>query len=345
MKKKCLKNSSIGKKPWIQAYHFRNYELGLLQDKAPWIFSKYINCCYNSKASGLFNHFIPEDRYFARSGAMLVQQFRFDKTIIPLDIIDFLQWAKNLIDNNWYIMGFFDEYYIPAKSSYKNRHFRHSMLIYGYDDMQLFHAMGYTKERKYRSFTLTYDEFVSSIGVDFDLKNEPYVRKDIDRIEFDAFKLNPDYDFKFDLSQVYTSLTDYINSQDRGYLRQKGLVYGIDCEKEFVNYITNRKVLYLDERYSRLFMELKELMVRRLEYLASEQIVSQDILPEYKQICEQQKVIHMLFIKYNLTNNESIIDRLAEKMNSIIEAEKNVLPRITDEIYACLVRKHNEEYL
>lgn len=86
-------------------------------------------------------------------------------------------------------------------------------------------------------------------------------------------------------------------------------------------------------------------MVRRLEYLASEQIVSQEILPEYKPMCEQQKAIHMMFIKYNLTHNESIIDRLVEKMNSIIESEKNILPRITDEIYACLVKKHNEEYL
>ena len=92
-------------------------------------------------------------------------------------------------------------------------------------------------------------------------------------------------------------------------------------------------------------MELKELMVRRLEYLTGEQILSQDVLSEYKKICEQQKIIHLLFIKYNLTMDEKIIDRLADKMSSIIESEKNILPRITDEIYACLVKKHDEEYL
>ena len=43
--------------------------------------------------------------------------------------------------------------------------------------------------------------------------------------------------------------------------------------------------------------------------------------------------------------DEKIIDRLADKMSSIIESEKNILPRITDEIYACLVKKHSEEYL
>lgn len=255
-------------------------------------------------------------------------------------------WAKKLIDDGWYIMGYYDEYYIPETASFKWRHFRHTMLIYGYDDeSQLFYAMGYTGDRKYRSHCLTYDEFISSIGVDFDRKNEPYVKRDIERIEFDAFKLNEECNFAFDLSQIYTSLLDYINSEDSGFRRQKELKYGIDCEKEFVNYITGTKGFDLDERYSRFFMELKELMVRRLEYLTNEQIVSQEVLSEYKKICEQQKIIHLFFIKYNLTQDESIIDRLAEKMNNIIEAEKNVLPRIIDEIYACLVRKHNKEYL
>ena len=92
-------------------------------------------------------------------------------------------------------------------------------------------------------------------------------------------------------------------------------------------------------------MELKELMVRRLEYLTGEQVVSQGILSEYQKICEQQRTVHLLFIKYNLTMDERIIDRLADKMNGIIESEKIILPRITDEIYACLVKKHDEEYL
>lgn len=337
---------ALEKNTWIQAYHIRNYELGILQKKTPWILSKHINCYYDFKAMGIFNHCMSEKRYFAKSKAMIVQKFRFDKRFLSLDILNFVQWAKNLIDGGWYIMGYYDEYYIPETASYQYRHFRHTMLIYGYDDeSQLFYAMGYTSDRKYRSHCLTYDEFISSIGVDFDRKTEPYVKRDIEKIEFDAFRLNPDCDFTFDLSQVYTSLLDYINCEDSGYRHQRGLKYGFDCEREFVNYIKTQKGKYLDERYSRLFMELKELMVRRLEYLTGEQILSQDVLSEYKKICEQQKNIHLLFIKYNLTMDEKIIDRLADKMSSIIESEKNILPRITDEIYACLVKKHSEEYL
>lgn len=331
---------------WIQTYHIRNYELGLVQKKYPWVLSKYVNCYYDPKALGIFNHCMPERRYFSNSQVMLVQNFKFEKSFLSLGVLDFVRWAKMLIDDDWYIMGYYDEYYIPEKICYKIKHFRHTMLIYGYDDeLKLFYAMGYTKDGRYRSYTLTYDEFLSSINVEFDREKENYIKDGIDKIEFEAFKLNPEFNFTFDLRELYTSLLDYINSQDSGYLRKKGLKYGLDCEKEFVNYINAQRGRVLDERYSRFFMELKELMVRRLEYLTIERIVSDETLYEYKIICEIQKSIHMLFIKYNLTHKESIIDHLIEKMNNIIEAEKSILPRITDKIYARLSKDHKEEYL
>lgn len=335
----------LEKNTWIQAYHIRNFELGILQSKTPWIYEKYINCYY--KPSGaLFNHCMPEQRYFVKNGVMLVQKFRFNKSIYKFEIFDFLKWAKDLLSSGWYILGYFDEYYIPEKSSYKHRHYRHSMLIYGYDEEhELFYAMGYTRSRKYISHCLTFDEFISSIGGDFDRENEDYVKGGIEKIELDAFKLNSVYDFSFDLRRVYASLLDYVNSEDSGYRRQRGQKYGFDCEIEFVNYIIGNKGFDLDERYSRFFMELKELMVRRLEYLTIEKIVSQEILSKYKEICEYQKIIHLLFIKYNLIRDENIIDRIVVRMKKIIEAEKEIVPRIVDQIHDHLVQRHDEEYL
>ena len=146
----------LEKSTWIQAYQIRNFELGVLQKKTPWILSKHINCYYDSKAMGIFNHCMPEKRYFTKFKALIVQRFRYDKSFLSFDILNFIQWAKNLIDGGWYIMGYYDEYYIPETASYQYRHFRHTMLIYGYDDeSQLFYAMGYTSDRKYRSHCLT----------------------------------------------------------------------------------------------------------------------------------------------------------------------------------------------
>lgn len=145
---------------------------------------------------GIFNHCMPEKRYFTKSKAMIVQRYKFDKTFLSLGVWNFVQWAKKLIDVGWYIMGYYNEYYIPETASYQYRYFRHTMLIYGYDDeVQMFYAMGYTSDRKYRSHCLTHNEFISSIGVDFDRDNESYIKRDIEKIEFDAFRPNSERDF------------------------------------------------------------------------------------------------------------------------------------------------------
>lgn len=336
----------LEKNVWIRTYQIRNFELGLLQSRTPWIYSKYINCYYDSKALGIFNHCTPEGRYFSKSNAMLVQKFKFDKSILMIDSSYFVQWARNLLIHSWYIMGYFDEYYIPARLYYKEKHFRHPMLVYGYDDnLKLFYAIGYTNKRKYESFTLTYDEFISSIKVDFDREKQDYEKVNIFRIEFEAFKVNPDFDFKFDLRQIYTSIMDYIHSTDSCNFRRKGLVYGIDCEREFINYLNRQKGELLDERYSRFFMELKEMMVIRLKYLNDEQITSQQVLDEYKGICELQKNIHLMFLKYNISKNEDIIDRIVSKVSEIIEKERELLPIISEEIYEYLAKNHDEVYL
>jgi len=342
MSKKIIK---LETNTWIQAYHIRNYELGILQTKTPWIFSKYINCYYNPQANSYFDHYMPEGRFFAKSKPLLVQKFKFDKTIFSLKTFDFLQWARQLINSGWCIMGYFDEYYIKCKTRYNKIHYRHSLLIYGYDDdTRLFYAIGYTNEKKYQPHGLTYDEFISAIGVEFDRQNEKFKKRDIDRIEFNGIKLNPNYEFQIDLKQLYNSLMDYIYSEADGNRCRNGVTYGLGCENEFVNYISNQRGEYLDIRYSRFFMELKELMVRRLEYLVNEKIVSQLLLDEYKKICESQKIIHLLFIKCNLAYKDNIIDQLIARMAEVISAEKKILPQIGNEIYAYLVEKHDEEY-
>ena len=65
----------LEKNTWIQAYQeFWTWDF---TEKVPWILSKHINCYYDSKAMGIFNHCMSEKRYFAKSKAMIVQKFRF----------------------------------------------------------------------------------------------------------------------------------------------------------------------------------------------------------------------------------------------------------------------------
>ena len=86
----------LEKNPWIQAYQLRNYELGVLQSKTPWVYNMYINVYYDGIR---FGHLMPESRYFELEGVMKIQRFRLDKSIFSLEIIDFVSWFSELIEN------------------------------------------------------------------------------------------------------------------------------------------------------------------------------------------------------------------------------------------------------
>lgn len=327
-----MKILPIVEKPWIQAYQLRNFELGVMQNKTPWIYAKYINCIYNPKSKIIFDHCISTSgRFFSHEKAMLFQRFILKNEIFNLDVMDFVEWTKDFLDKDWYVLGYFDEYHIKAKAAYGKIHFRHGIFIYGYDDAEeLFYGIGYVDFAKYKTFTFSYDEFRLALPTDFDRENEKFNPHDIDLIQFNVVKENPDYKFEFNLKEVYTCISDFLNSRDSFVEGRKDLVYGIECEREFANYILDSKNSYLDIRYSRLFMELKDIMVRRLNYLVEINALPPNIVEEYKEIAKMQTTVHLLFIKYELRRKEDIPARAAAIINNIIEAELKILPKICD---------------
>ena len=330
----------LEKNPWIQTYQLRNYELGILQDKQPWIFSKYINIYYDQKK---FNHLMLTGRYFEEENVMHVQKFRFDKSIVSFNVIDFVEWAKKLVEDGWYIYGFLDEYYLEAKAAFQKRHFRHPLLLYGFDEtLQLFYAIGYVANGNYESFTVSFEAFQKAFWADFDREKEPYVKTSIDKIEFDAFRLNPDFEFRFDIRELYQGIDDYLKSRNPKKNVIKNCVFGIQCERYFIRYIAEEKGKehsYLDPRFSRFFMEMKDFMLKRLEFLSRDGYIETSLAERYRPIVAKQNMIHMLFLKYNATQKQMIIDNLISQMSDIIEEETEVLLQVRD----CLLKKIKEE--
>ena len=336
--------------PWIKAYQIRNFELGILQDKTPWILSKYINCTYTAKAEAMFDHCISAyGRFFFKEKALLMQRFKFNKSIFSFKAMDFVKWAKSLLDQEWYLMGYLDEYYVKSKQAYNKYHFRHSMMIYGYDEIgKVFYAIGYTNENKYSKYSISFEEFLKSVQVEYDSVKKDYIPRDIERVEFDAVKINPEHNFEFDLKEVYLGIKDYINSTDSYDTNNSNYLYGIECERKFVEYIQNsieKEDAYLDVRYSRLFMEMKDIMIRRLEYLVSIGVISNELLEEYRTISKKQTYIHLAFIKYNLKHNDDTLKYAVSALQTIIESELNLLPQICSQILSALQANKKGEYL
>ena len=337
-----MKILPLEKKPWIQAYHLRNYELGILQEKKPWVYNKYINIYYDGIR---FGHVMPESRYFELERVMDVQRFRLDKSIFSLEILDFVSWFSALIEDGWYIYVFLDDYYIEAKISvYHKTHFRHTSLIYGVDeDNKLFYAIGYIEDQKYKEFTIPFEDFRKAISTHFDRDNEPFIKKAIDRVEFDAFRINPAYKFEFNLKEVYLGISDYLNSCNPHNRDKQGFVYGINCEHSFIDYVS-KSSNFLDPRFSRFFMEMKDITLRRLEYLSREGYISTQCRDLYAPLVKKQNAIHMLFLKYNIKQSAEVINRICDMMEEIIADEERVLRNVKSELFEKLKEQEAKLY-
>ena len=164
-----------------------------------------------------------------------------------------------MIENGWYIYTFLDDYYINVKTAvYHQTHFRHTSLLYGVDEeKQIFYAIGYTGNQKYEVFTISFDMFRNAITTEFDRENESYIKEDINKVEIDAFKINPGYIFDFNLKEIYVGISNYLDSCNPKNRDKQGYIYGINCEYSFINYILQSENDRLDPRFSRFFMEMK----------------------------------------------------------------------------------------
>lgn len=339
-----IKELPIIDNPWIQTYQIRNFELGILQNQVPWIYGKYINCCCHKKS---FTHCIgSHGRFFTKDNAMLMQKFKFDKSIFENSNWNFVEFVKNMIDHQWYVLGDFDEYYIRVKDAYKNCHFRHWAFIYGYDDIaETFLTIGYTRGGKYRKYVMSFEEYNNAIKVAFDQESDKYVKKHIDRIEFYAVKINPQYSFQLNLNDIYIGISDYLQSRD-SYDNNEEDFYGIDCERKFSEYLLNipKDDKIIDIRFSRLFMELKNIMLHRLKYLSSTSIISEDLVLQYETIANKQNVVHMLCIKYNITHNEQLLNNISDILSEVICLEQKILPKVNENIYKVLKSDNQRKY-
>ena len=70
------------------------------------------------------------------------------------------------IDDGYYARLTVDEFYLPGRTSYRQRHFMHSLLVHGYDRGRgLFRVAGYLPDGEYGSSRITFTELEAAFAV------------------------------------------------------------------------------------------------------------------------------------------------------------------------------------
>ena len=285
-----------------------------------WVLSQFVSlwACDDTQED-FFVYFVNPDYWF---GCPYLFTEELHKSLIlgtNNNIIDFI---KNCIDRDTYIIPAVDRYYIPACNS--EIHCFHECLIYGYDDAkEILYFADFCP--KYSFTTCTYKEFKLAFYEHknyFDWSNVVRFAKYDSKREHPKFEicLTTNLDFTVLLNLLY-DYRDGINSQLRYHIKQEYGDYfsfrygGLRIYEKFEEHLLKCfsqetqiriKVFYLLKAH-------KLIMKERLEYFESQCGIDFSIsLSNCNKLIQDADILLSLILKYNVTRKgqESILKLL-----------------------------------
>lgn len=239
-----------------------------------------------------------------------------------------LSFIKEAVDDGWYIYTDADMFYIDGSDGFGEAHYPHDMLIYGYDDENMYIYM--YNESKLTSHTVSYDSFLR--GYYSEYCDEKFYRN-----RAILFKPNAKV-CEVNLEKIRWHMHDYLNGTET-FARENPNVFhpdsltmnGIDTYLEFDKLIdyaiqNNHKNLRRSDMYC--LYEHKKVMFDRVVYLNERDFLkaSSELIEEFESIKKQAQILMLLGLKVN-TLNES------ERKNStllVIKEKLHVLKQVEE---------------
>ncbi len=308
------------------AYHNRAFELGIikanLSEYRKWLPQKLINCLYTLREGYPLFEIIEDDMWELQQGLAERQTIYVNTAAFKQGYIAVLDLIQYMLRTGHYVIGFYNEFYIPGKKAYKTYNFWHDYVLFGYDDeKKLFASAGYLAGGKYEKFEIKYDDFLDSI-----------YNIGTDNVDIWFYKINSCYKVEFRIESILHNIGNYLNSKHESgiYRDSQNTYYGISAWDIYAKYVIDANTEALDLRFSRVFMEHKMLMLNRIQICIEEGCINdQSLLTEYKrEIVDQAKAVHYLCLKCAKKSTLSAKTKMYDLINSINSKEVDILNHV-----------------
>lgn len=233
---------------------------------------------------------------------------------------------KALLDDGFYISyDNVDEYYIPSTGAYKNKHFWHDGLIYGYDDEKgKYYISTYNAKRKYTNFDVPMDLFDKAWHSKYNNSMQEGEGTII------ALRLDTTTEYKADANKIIENIKKYVDSVVVG-IKQESTVFGFDVYKAIKKRIELAicdQIKADDIRLFKVFSEHKLMMKKRIEYLFKEAVLPLSFVNDYNNLFELTEKTRMIYLKYTFTKNKELLFAIKDNINKIANEEFRLLNKI-----------------
>jgi len=236
-------------------------------------------------------------------------------------VIEFLQ---HCINTNNYIQLVVNERYIPGSEAYLKEDYDHNILVYGYNSEKETFNIKHMKNRFFSESLVTYEQIATA----FENLAGTFVWSQTNTI----YQLN-DCGINFDLKRTIQSLKDYHEST--WFENNSDEIIGIEVYSEVVNYFINllHGQTSSDIRILHFLWEHKKCMRARVRYLLDNGFLQSENL--YSNILELEKkllVLRNLQLKYEITQDKGIIERIIAEITIIKQKEVEVFKLVLEEL-------------
>jgi len=315
--------------PLTIMYHYSAFAMGIIQanaktDITPWFCRRYTNCSFDETYAHKFSVSLT-DHWSVYDGILLMQSISFHPDTYKKMGLDLLQLMKQMLSDQSYIYGHYNEQYIPGKDSYGIKYRSHDFLLIGYDDAaQVFHSVGYMKDRKFHCYDISYENMLKALLT---------LQESTISLEFYSF--NPNADFSANHEATLSRVDNYLDSNNGTDIHIGKHTYGVTAIADLAEYYRNKtkNPSAFDHRYTRGLMEHKKFMLMRLQYYADiGYLKNEKYLAEAKAVLSMANTVHLLGLKFVASKERNLLNRLCDIMVSLNEREKAYLPEALKEI-------------
>ncbi|WP_440109532.1 hypothetical protein [Paenibacillus sp. QZ-Y1] len=250
------------------------------------------------------------------------------------NIIDFF---RDSIREQSYVYVLVDKYYISKyQNSYKKNHYVHDIFLYGFDnDKEVFYAADNFAGGKYSYETIKFSESTDAYNHVGILNLEDW----LEGIQLVTYREKNNFwglthYYKFDIDKLIIELSDYLTSfktvkrYGHAYyqwmLHAADYAFGLEVYDVIINYLNATSDLN-DLRPLFVLWEHKKVMLLRIKYLEENKFIHTVLSTGYIKIEQETKILMGLYLKYLLTREEKIRQRIISKLSAVRQEEEVIL--------------------
>ena len=238
---------------------------------------------------------------------------------------------KNILDDGFYIYYYYaDDFYMPGKSGYGERHIHHDGIIMGYDESDdTYSIAAYDNNWVFNLIRVPREDFMK--GLKSSLDNQKYGN-------ITYYKIKENVTVELDLKAILENVKKYIKSEIGTIsLECDDFADGIlihDLMAMYIDKLKDGSIPHerMDWRILRPIWEHKKCMLDRIKAVENKCVWGNEFSERYAPIVDKANRIRMMYAMYHKNSNDKLLDKIRDGILELGVQDKLILTEFTNKL-------------